>query len=103
MTADRFTIHDLTRIMREGVGVDEGVDLDGDIVDVEFEMLGYESLALLETGNRIEREYGAIIDDETLTAVKTPRDLIASVNSVLAQSGANDYAQGDGPSHQFSS
>ncbi|MBR7678953.1 acyl carrier protein, partial [Streptomyces daliensis] len=73
---------DLRRILREGAG--ETVDLDGDILDTGFEELGYESLALLETGGRIEREYGITLDDAALTDAVTPRALIEVVNADLA-------------------
>ncbi|MER7487223.1 acyl carrier protein [Streptomyces sp. NPDC126497] len=75
-----FTFDDLKRILLEGAGAEEGVDLDGDILDTGFEELGYESLALLETGGRIEREYGITLDDSVLTDAVTPRLLIAVVN-----------------------
>ncbi|WP_410537957.1 acyl carrier protein [Streptomyces sp. KL2] len=84
MAATRFTVEDLRRILREGAGADESVDLDGDILDTDFEELGYESLALLETGGRIEREYGIKLDDSALTDARTPRALIELVNSRLA-------------------
>ncbi|WP_329215641.1 acyl carrier protein [Streptomyces sp. NBC_01485] len=83
MPSHEFTIADLKRILREGAGADEGVDLDGDITDIDFESLGYESLAMLETGGRIEREFGVTLDDDTLTDAKTPRALIESVNALL--------------------
>ncbi|MFD5064340.1 acyl carrier protein [Streptomyces sp. NPDC058394] len=83
MPYHEFTIDDLKRILREGAGADEGVDLDGDITDIDFESLGYESLAMLETGSRIEREFGVTLDDDTLTDAKTPRALIESVNALL--------------------
>ncbi|MFA3873254.1 acyl carrier protein [Streptomyces sp. MMCC 100] len=83
MPAHEFTLDDLKRILREGAGADDGIDLDGDIVDTDFESLGYESLAMLETSGRIEREFDIILDDETLTDARTPRELIAAVNAVL--------------------
>ncbi|KOU60759.1 actinorhodin polyketide synthase acyl carrier protein [Streptomyces sp. WM4235] len=73
----------MRRILLEGAGADEGVDLDGDILDVQFEALGYESLALLETGSRIEREYKIVLDEDLLTDADTPRALIAAVNGHL--------------------
>lgn len=76
-----FTLDDLRRILLEGAGAEEGVDLDGDILDTEFKDLGYESLALLETGGRIEREYGITLDDAALTDAVTPQLLIAAVNA----------------------
>lgn len=87
MSAREFTADDLKRILREGAGADEGVDLDGDILDIDFESLGYESLAMLETGSRIEREFGVTLGDETLTDARTPRALIEAVNGALAPSG----------------
>ncbi|MFC8525931.1 acyl carrier protein [Nocardia sp. NPDC057227] len=76
-----FTVHDLRRILREGSGETEG--LDGEIDDLDFEALGYESLALLETTGRIKREYGVDLDDDAVIAATTPRALIALVNDQL--------------------
>ncbi|MDH6137090.1 act minimal PKS acyl carrier protein [Kitasatospora sp. MAA4] len=81
MVTQQFTLADLKRILLEGAGADEGVDLDGDILDTGFEALGYESLALLETGGRIEREYDITLDDSVLTDAVTPRSLIDAVNA----------------------
>ncbi|MFI7601227.1 acyl carrier protein [Actinoplanes sp. NPDC049681] len=78
-----FTLDDLKRILTEGAGADEAVDLDGDILDRTFEELGYESLALLETGGRIEREYGIALGDDLLLDSATPRSLIGAVNDLL--------------------
>jgi act minimal PKS acyl carrier protein len=83
MSTLRFTIDDLRRILREGAGADEGVDLDGDIRDVRFDELGYESLALLETGLRISREFGVELEDSTLIDVETPGALVDAVNAQL--------------------
>ncbi|MCD0452145.1 acyl carrier protein [Actinocorallia sp. API 0066] len=79
-----FTLDDLKRILRAAAGADESVDLDGDIADASFEALGYESLALLETGSRIEQEYGIVLRDDLLTVEETPRGLIDSVNAHLS-------------------
>ncbi|MFI8192474.1 acyl carrier protein [Streptomyces sp. NPDC085946] len=83
MSEQEFTFEALKRILREGAGADENVDLDGDILDTDFEELGYESLALLETGGRIEREYGISLDDDIFTEHRTPRSLVAAVNKLL--------------------
>ncbi|MEU6826047.1 acyl carrier protein [Streptomyces atriruber] len=84
ITQQRFTLTDLQRILLEAAGADETADLDGDILDTTFAGLGYESLALLETGGCIEREYGIALDDDTLTDALTPRELIHTVNERLA-------------------
>ncbi|NGO68933.1 acyl carrier protein [Streptomyces boncukensis] len=87
MAATEFTLDDLKRILLQGAGAAEGVDLDGDILDTDFEELGYESLALLETGGRIEREYGIRLDEDQLVEADTPQALIALVNATLAPAG----------------
>ncbi|MEU0290310.1 phosphopantetheine-binding protein [Streptomyces sp. NPDC052492] len=88
MPSIRFTLDDLRRILLEAAGADENVDLAGDIADTTFEVLGYESIALLETGGRIEREYGIVLDDDDLGDDITPRDLVDAVNAQLSQPGA---------------
>jgi act minimal PKS acyl carrier protein len=84
MAGSVLTIEDLRRILREAAGEHEGIDLDGDILDLTFEDLGYDSLALLETGSRIEREHGIELEDTSITVVETPRALLAVVNEQLA-------------------
>jgi len=83
-----FTIDDLRRILRAAAGQDEEVELDADILDLSFEELGYDSLALLETGGRIERERGIALADSTITDAATPRALLAVVNEHIAASAA---------------
>jgi len=85
MSGKQLTIDDLKRILREGSGESDGVDLDGDIIDIEFADLGYDSIAILETGGRIERECGVALDDESVTTAKTPRALLDLVNDGLAK------------------
>jgi minimal PKS acyl carrier protein len=77
-----LTIEELTRIMRTCAGEDESVSLDGDIYDVPFSDLGYDSLALMETTARVEREFGLSLPDE-IAAAATPRDFLDAVNSHL--------------------
>ncbi|MGW6427388.1 acyl carrier protein [Nocardia sp. NPDC055053] len=83
MTIHTFSITDLGRIMVEAAG-DEGVEFSDPILDILFDDLGYDSLALLETCGRIERELGIRLDEETLQAATTPRALLDAVNSHLA-------------------
>lgn len=88
MTADVFTLDDLRRILREGAGADESVDLDSDILDTPFEDLGYDSLAMLETGLRVGREYCIELDDDVLLQSATPRTLIVAVQDQLSAARA---------------
>ncbi|WP_399930797.1 acyl carrier protein [Streptomyces kanamyceticus] len=72
---------DLTRLLRESAGEEEGIDLDGDVLDTDFTELGYDSLALLQVIGRIQREYGVELPDSAAEA-ETPRALLDLVNSV---------------------
>ena len=57
--SDRLVeLPDLRRILLEGAGAVQGVDLNGEILDSSFEDLGYDSIAIMETAARISREYG---------------------------------------------
>lgn len=82
--AEQFTLAALKRILREVAGADEAVDLDADILDTDFQDLGYDSLALLEAGSRIQREYAVTLDDSVVTDATTPRALVEMVNANLA-------------------
>ncbi|MER6788120.1 phosphopantetheine-binding protein [Streptomyces sp. NPDC000658] len=88
MASSQFTLDDLRRILLEAAGADENIDLGGDILDTAFEVLGYESIALLETGGRIEREYNIVLDDDDLSDELAPRDLIEAVNAQLRLAAA---------------
>ena len=80
-----FTIDDLKRIMRECAGEDESAGLDGDILDKSFDELGYDSLALLETASRTEREFHVKLPEEELGEVSTARQYLTFVNGRLTQ------------------
>lgn len=80
MSDQAITLEVLTRTLREGAGTDENVELSGDVLDVEFSELGYDSLALLETAARLERDHGILLDDDAATSAKTPRELLELVN-----------------------
>jgi minimal PKS acyl carrier protein len=83
-----FTLADLTRIMRASVGVDDSVDLDGDIVDTPFTDLGYDSLALLEIASKIDLELGTSTPDDAVGQFETPRNFIDYVNEKLSVGAA---------------
>jgi act minimal PKS acyl carrier protein len=76
---DLLTPGELSRFLRE----DAGADLDGDALDREFDELGFDSIALLETVSRIEREYGVALGDSVVSEARTPRALIGVVNDQL--------------------
>jgi len=83
-----LTCEALIRIMRECAGEEEGVDLDGDILDVHFIDLGYDSLALLQTTGVIERTYSVELSDDIVIDADTPRALLDLVNADLRSAAA---------------
>ncbi|MEU1180040.1 acyl carrier protein [Streptomyces sp. NPDC005820] len=81
-----FTLDDIKRLLRASGGVDEQSDLDGeDFATTAFADHGYDSLALLELVNRLEREYGIQIPDGDLTHTQTPREVLAYVQARLTE------------------
>ncbi|MDG4820757.1 acyl carrier protein [Asanoa sp. WMMD1127] len=82
-----FTIDDVRRIMREAAGEAESSSLDGDIGDVTFTDLGYDSLALLELAARVQQEYGVPMPDEALEHMQTPAETVTYVNDRAALRG----------------
>lgn len=78
----QLTLDDLRKLMREAAG-DAGY-LDGDILDVGFNELGYDSLALLEAAARVERQYRVKIGDDAVANIVSPRDFLELVNMQLA-------------------
>ncbi|MFJ4769417.1 acyl carrier protein [Streptomyces uncialis] len=89
MASGEFTVSDLRRILHEAAGESDGADVGAGTLDTDFTELGYDSLARLETGSRIEREFGIKLDDTALLEAQTPRVLIAAVNTQLTVAGAS--------------
>jgi act minimal PKS acyl carrier protein len=77
-----MSIDELHGILINCAGGDDA--LRGDIAGVSFEELGYDSLALIETGTALKREYGVVIPDEQLIEVRNPAELLALINDRLA-------------------
>jgi act minimal PKS acyl carrier protein len=74
-----MTIDDLRTILVACAGESEGV-LDGDIRDRDFDELGYDSLALMETAARIRSDFGVTIPDERIAELRTPGEILDLVN-----------------------
>ncbi|WP_433325221.1 beta-ketoacyl synthase N-terminal-like domain-containing protein [Spirillospora sp. CA-294931] len=73
-------LDELSTIFRESAGVDHAVDFDGAAIDTEFDELGIDSIALMETASRISREHGVRLDEEELAGATTARLLLDLVN-----------------------
>jgi act minimal PKS acyl carrier protein len=85
---DTIDIDDVRRLMRDSGGVEETVDLDGDIADVAFDELGYDSLARLELAGRLQRKYQVSVPDEAFLDLRTPGQTVEFINHRLAESRA---------------
>ncbi|WP_017571014.1 acyl carrier protein [Nocardiopsis halotolerans] len=77
----KMSLTDLRRILVENAGEVEGTQLDESLLDVGFEEIGYDSLALMESAAAITDEYGVEVPDETLADLRTPRQFLEFVNS----------------------
>jgi act minimal PKS acyl carrier protein len=78
-----MTFDDLRRMLIECAGEADNGPLSSDMADVEFEMLGYDSLARMETAARIGAEYGVQIPDERVLELRTPREVLDLVNGTV--------------------
>ncbi|MFI8952068.1 acyl carrier protein [Streptomyces sp. NPDC053750] len=85
---ERLELSDLVTLLRECAGEEEWTDLDGDILDKPFLDLGYDSLAMLQTTGRIERDHGITFDEEAIDEAETPRQYLALVNELLSARAA---------------
>ncbi|GLZ43739.1 acyl carrier protein [Actinokineospora sp. NBRC 105648] len=80
-----FGIKELVDVLRASAGEEEDVNLEGDILDVDFESLGYDSLALSNTVRWIERDLGIALPDEAIDVGSTPRGLLDEVTRAVAR------------------
>jgi len=80
-TLNRLTYDGLMSVIRECAGESDEMTHIDDAMDVPFADLGYDSLALMETASRLQRDYGIDLPDETVVDVETPRAFIELVNS----------------------
>lgn len=75
----------LADMLRKAAGEGEGeaADLSGDIIDVPFADIGYDSLALLELAGMVEREFSISLSDDTVAEATTPRLFLDVVNTAV--------------------
>ncbi|MEU8508782.1 acyl carrier protein [Streptomyces brevispora] len=83
MALQQITIGDLQTIMLQCAGEAEDALSLEEAPDRAFEELGYDSLALLETYSRLERDFGIELCEDELDAINTARQLVDFVNSLL--------------------
>jgi act minimal PKS acyl carrier protein len=81
-----FTQEDLVGCIRQAAGEDGDLDLEGDIAEVTFADLGYDSVAMLEVTLLVERRLGiSLPDDQDRTGKSaTPKKFVELVNELLS-------------------
>jgi minimal PKS acyl carrier protein len=76
---------ELWLLMQEAAGShDQDVSPD-EFADQEFDVLGYDSLALIETAAAITDRYGVEIPDDRLFGLQRPREILDIVNGAVSE------------------
>ncbi|MDP9607954.1 MULTISPECIES: acyl carrier protein [Streptomyces] len=73
-------IDQLLQILSECSGDEQALAQGEDILDREFEDLGYDSLVLLETTAQLKHLYDIDIPEDVIRDLKTPRAVLEYVN-----------------------
>ncbi|MBT2206897.1 MULTISPECIES: phosphopantetheine-binding protein [Actinomadura] len=81
-----FTLADLVGYIRQAAGEDEDFDLDGDIGEITFANLGYDSIAMVEVVVSVERELGISLPGEGTDKDSTPTKFVEVVNELMPAS-----------------
>ncbi|MFH8443880.1 acyl carrier protein [Streptomyces sp. NPDC018026] len=84
----QLTLRELGEIMLEFQDHGSPSVIDTRALDVVFEDLECDSLMLLQTTGRIQREYGVELDRDRIAAADTPRALLRLVNTALSEVAA---------------
>ncbi|MEU6024210.1 phosphopantetheine-binding protein [Micromonospora sp. NPDC048871] len=77
-----LTLSEMIEIMRECAGEEASVDVGDDIGDVDLQLLGYDSLALMEAAAIVKRTYRVELSDDALSEVRTLNQFVAAVQQV---------------------
>ena len=93
--ASDMTLDERRDMLLDCAGAADGVDLSGAIADVDFDDLGYDSLALLELASMIEQTRGIKIADDAFSELRTPAAVLELVNAGAAAAPAAAGAAAD--------
>ncbi|MFV2104716.1 acyl carrier protein [Micromonospora sp. LOL_024] len=77
-----LTLPEMVEIMRECAGEEAAVEVDGNIGDVDLQILGYDSLALMEAAAMVKRTYRVELSDDALSEVRTLNQFVNAVHQV---------------------
>ncbi len=83
----QIAAQDIIRLLAQSAGELEFTGTPEDALDLTFDALGCDSLALLETAARIQDDYGVSLSEHVVGDLDTPRSLMTAVNDAVAQAG----------------
>ncbi|MEU6714048.1 acyl carrier protein [Nonomuraea sp. NPDC046802] len=81
----QLSIDDLRRVLVDCAGEREGLAVGGDIAELTFEELGYDSLALIETAAKLKQRFDIDIEDDKVVTAETLGALLGLANAAVAQ------------------
>ncbi len=77
-----MTMAEFIEVIRACAGDPDDYDLDGDILDLPFGDLGYDSIALLEVSARLKHVHGIELGENDFTGLISPRAALDLINDV---------------------
>jgi act minimal PKS acyl carrier protein len=81
-----FTMQDLQQLLVASAGAAEDVEWDSEqVLDMPFDEIGYDSLALLEMAAKVQQNYGIPVPDDAIAEMKTPRTALTYLNGRLSE------------------
>lgn len=78
---DLLTGQDLEELFSAAAGPPDVAETD--FLDTGFEVLGYDSLARLETATLVQARYGIRLTDEVAAGAQTPREFLVLANQAI--------------------
>jgi len=78
-----FSLEELIELIETHAGEPDEGELDVSVVDVLFQELGYDSVQLLEVISHIKARYGLDLAEGTLAELRTPRQILDTINDLL--------------------
>ncbi|MET9461932.1 acyl carrier protein [Streptomyces canus] len=81
---EKLTLEALIELLNECNDFEDPVEPTPNVLDLTFDALGYDSLTLLNAISKLERQYEIELPESITSDAKTPRELLAVVDTRLA-------------------
>lgn len=83
-----ITTDDVLETLYENAGEPDAGAPTGDVSDVDFADLGYDSLALMEVASVLGKQLGIAVSDDIVVDARTPQAFADLINTQLAATAA---------------